>query len=221
MFSLTIHEMSHALAADWCGDPTARLLGRVSLNPMVHLDAVGSVFLPLILAMSPGGFVFGWAKPVPVNTGNLKNGRRDFWIVAVAGPASNLVLAVGASLLLGAIPNQIGSSEVTQAEPLTDGLGLLVRLNLLLALFNMLPVPPLDGSTVLGAFVPAYRRWMDSLGSPMFLFFILFIVLMNAPFEYHPFGVAIRTSSHFIAMFGPDVHNFFIELLTTIFPWFK
>ena len=177
LFSLTIHEMSHALAADWCGDPTARLLGRVSLNPMVHLDAVGSVFLPLILAMSPGGFVFGWAKPVPVNTGNLKNGRRDFWIVAVAGPASNLVLAVGASLLLGAIPNQIGSSEVTQAEPLTDGLGLLVRLNLLLALFNMLPVPPLDGGNILVGLLPEplatrYDRFIRPYG------FAILILLM-------------------------------------------
>lgn len=177
LFSLTIHEMSHALAADWCGDPTARLLGRVSLNPMVHLDAVGSVFLPLILAMSPGGFVFGWAKPVPVNTGNLKNGRRDFWIVAVAGPASNLVLAVGASLLLGAIPNQIGSSEVTQAEPLIDGLGLLVRLNLLLALFNMLPVPPLDGGNILVGLLPEplatrYDRFIRPYG------FAILILLM-------------------------------------------
>ncbi len=177
MFSLTIHEMSHALAADWCGDPTARLLGRVSLNPMVHLDAVGSVFLPLILAMSPGGFVFGWAKPVPVNTGNLKNGRRDFWIVAIAGPASNLALAVAASLLLGAMPNQIGSSEVTQVEPLTQGLGLLVRLNLLLAVFNMLPVPPLDGGNVLVGLLPEslatrYDRFIRPYG------FAILILLM-------------------------------------------
>ncbi|MBM62602.1 MAG: site-2 protease family protein [Acidobacteria bacterium] len=144
---------------------------------MVHLDAVGSVFLPLILAMSPGGFVFGWAKPVPVNTGNLKNGRRDFWIVAIAGPASNLALAVAASLLLGAMPNQIGSSEVTQVEPLTQGLGLLVRLNLLLAVFNMLPVPPLDGGNVLVGLLPEslatrYDRFIRPYG------FAILILLM-------------------------------------------
>ena len=96
LFSLTIHEMAHAVAADWYGDSTARRLGRISLNPAVHADPVGTVLLPLLGIMA-GGFVFGWAKPVPVNPANLSNYRRDFLVIAAAGPASNILLAIGAA----------------------------------------------------------------------------------------------------------------------------
>ena len=98
LFSLTVHEMAHAVTADWLGDPTARRLGRISLNPAVHIDPVGTIMLPL-LGLVAGGFVFGWAKPVPVNPANLKNHRQDFLVIAAAGPASNIIMAIGASML--------------------------------------------------------------------------------------------------------------------------
>ena len=175
LFSLTIHETAHAVTADWYGDPTARRLGRISLNPLVHLDPVGSVLLPL-LGILAGGFVFGWAKPVPVNPANLKNHRRDFLVIAAAGPASNIVLAIGASVLLGAVPGGLGASEGIWGALATFGFALL-QLNLLLAVLNMLPVPPLDGGNVLAGLLPeALAAGYDRLVRPYG--FLILIVLM-------------------------------------------
>ena len=175
LFSLTIHETAHAVTADWYGDPTARRRGRISLNPLVHLDPVGSVLLPL-LGILAGGFVFGWAKPVPVNPANLKNHRRDFLVIAAAGPASNIVLAIGASVLLGAVPGGLGASEGIWGALATFGFALL-QLNLLLAVLNMLPVPPLDGGNVLAGLLPeALAAGYDRLVRPYG--FLILIVLM-------------------------------------------
>jgi len=175
LFSLTIHETAHAVTADWYGDPTARRLGRISLNPLVHMDPVGTVLLPL-LGILAGGFVFGWAKPVPVNPANLKNHRRDFLVIAAAGPASNIVLAMGASALLGAIPGGLGASEGLPGTLATFGFAML-QLNLLLAVFNMLPIPPLDGGNVLAGLLPeALADGYDRLVRPYG--FLILIVLM-------------------------------------------
>ena len=175
LFSLTIHEMAHAVTADWYGDPTARRLGRISLNPLVHLDPVGSVVLPL-MAFYFGGFIFGWAKPVPVNTANLQNHRRDFLVIAAAGPASNIVMAIGASALLGLVPGGLGAAEGTPAV-LATLLLFMVQFNLILAVFNMLPIPPLDGGNVLAGLLPetlaaGYDRVIRPYG------FLILIVLM-------------------------------------------
>ena len=175
LFSLTIHEMAHAVTADWYGDPTARRLGRISLNPLVHLDPVGSVALPL-MAFYFGGFIFGWAKPVPVNTANLQNHRRDFLVIAAAGPASNIVMAIGASALLGLVPGGLGAAEGTPAV-LATLLLFMVQFNLILAVFNMLPIPPLDGGNVLAGLLPetlaaSYDRLIRPFG------FLILIVLM-------------------------------------------
>ena len=175
LFSLTIHEMAHAVTADWYGDPTARRLGRISLNPLVHLDPVGSLLLPL-MAFYFGGFIFGWAKPVPVNPANLKNHRRDFLVIAAAGPASNIALAIGASALLGFVPGGLGAAEGIPAVLATLGL-FMVRFNVMLAVFNMLPIPPLDGGTVLAGLLPetlaaGYDRLIRPYG------FLILIVLM-------------------------------------------
>ena len=172
LFSLTIHEMAHAVTADWYGDPTARRLGRISLNPLVHLDPVGSVALPL-MAFYFGGFIFGWAKPVPVNTANLQNHRRDFLVIAAAGPASNIVMAIG---LLGLVPGGLGAAEGTPAV-LATLLLFMVQFNLILAVFNMLPIPPLDGGNVLAGLLPetlaaSYDRLIRPFG------FLILIVLM-------------------------------------------
>ena len=175
LFSLTVHETAHAVTADWYGDPTARRLGRISLNPLVHLDPIGSVLLPL-MGYFVGGFVFGWAKPVPVNTANLKNHRRDFLVIAAAGPASNIVLAMGASVLLGAVPGGLAASGGIPGALATFGFALL-QLNLLLAVFNMLPIPPLDGGNVLAGLLPeALAAGYDRLVRPYG--FLMLIVLM-------------------------------------------
>ena len=193
LFSLTIHELAHAVTADWYGDPTARRLGRISLNPLVHLDPVGSFVLPL-MAFYLGGFIFGWAKPVPVNTANLKNHRRDFLVIAAAGPASNIVMAIGASVLIGVVPGGLGASEGIPAVLATLGL-FMVQFNLILAVFNMLPIPPLDGGNVLAGLLPealaaSYDRLIRPYG------FLILIVLMATGWLYRlidpPYSALMR-----------------------------
>jgi Zn-dependent protease len=148
LLSLTVHEAAHAITADRLGDPTARLLGRVSLNPSVHVDPIGTLLFPLI-ALLTNVPVLGWAKPVPVNITRLRgHWKRKFMLIAAAGPASNVVLAIAASLLLHVVP-VAGRLEEATLAPLAMFLYQAVLLNVLLAVFNMVPVPPLDGGNVL------------------------------------------------------------------------
>jgi Zn-dependent protease len=147
IFSLTVHEAAHAITADRLGDPTARLLGRVSLNPAVHVDPIGTILFPLI-SMFTGAPLIGWAKPVPVNPTRLgRQWKRKFMVIAAAGPASNIVIAIVAALILHIVPVS-GRLEEATLGPLAVFLYQLVGLNVLLAVFNMIPVPPLDGGNV-------------------------------------------------------------------------
>jgi Zn-dependent protease len=161
LLSLTIHEAAHAWTADRLGDPTARRLGRVSLNPIVHMDLFGTVILPLLAAVSRLPLI-GWAKPVPVDTRNLRNPRRDFMLVGAAGPISNLLQAAVAAIILR-IALAAGGRTIaagTTAGTVVEVLFLAVQINLLLAFFNLIPVPPLDGGNVLLGLLPprmAYR----------------------------------------------------------------
>jgi len=148
IMSLSFHEAAHAWAANRLGDPTAKLMGRLTLNPLSHIDWIGTVLFPLI-ALSSGIPLIGWAKPVPVDMRNLREPRRDFALVALAGPVSNLILATGAAFLFEAYLKSVD-------DPGMIGRTLLmaVILNVLLAVFNMFPVPPLDGGNVLMGLVP-------------------------------------------------------------------
>jgi Zn-dependent protease len=183
LFSLTIHETAHAWTADRLGDPTARLLGRVSLNPVVHADLIGTVVFPL-LAIVGGVPLIGWAKPVPVNVSRLRHHRRDYVLVAAAGPASNVVLAFGAAVLLAALPvSPVVIGEPNVSAPIASMLSLAVRLNLLLAVFNMLPIPPLDGGNVLSGLLPRHLgAAFDQLRPYGFL--LLYALILTDGFDY-------------------------------------
>ena len=147
LLSLTVHEAAHALSADMLGDPTARHLGRVSLNPVVHIDPIGTLLFPA-LALFSGFPLIGWAKPVPVTPANLHpHWARKYMLIAAAGPASNLALAVLAAIGLQAIGFGGGSSPAM--AQVFNFFRVMVVLNVLLAVFNMIPVPPLDGGNVL------------------------------------------------------------------------
>ena len=155
LLSLTIHEAAHAWTASRLGDQTARLLGRVSLNPLVHIDPIGTVVLPLIAAISHLP-VIGWARPVPVNPRNLGHPRRDFMLVAAAGPISNLLQAVAAAIAIRATSSPLPDGGLQAHVPVAviSALYTAVDINLLLAFFNLIPVPPLDGGNVLLGVLP-------------------------------------------------------------------
>ena len=153
-----VHEFAHALAAYRLGDGTAKLFGRLTLNPAAHFDPLGGILLAVTFLGSSGQFGFGWAKPTPVNPANLAGGRRGEALVAAAGPLSNLVLAAMAALPLRYI---LATPELEAQVPgmVIEILGLFIFINLVLMIFNLLPIPPLDGSKVLFAFLPARLSW--------------------------------------------------------------
>jgi Zn-dependent protease len=182
LFSLTIHEMAHAWTADRLGDPTARLLGRVSLNPLVHADPIGTILFPLIAMVSRAPLI-GWAKPVPVNIRYLRHPRRDYVLVAAAGPASNLVLALAAALTLYVLPiSPMTLGETNVSVPIANFLGQLVQLNVLLAVFNMIPIPPLDGGNVLAGLLPPRLASAFNQIRP-YGFVLLYALILTGGFE--------------------------------------
>lgn len=183
LFSLTVHESAHAWTADRLGDPTARMLGRVSLNPLVHADLVGTVLFPIV-AFATGAPLIGWAKPVPVNARRLDHPRRDYVLVAAAGPASNLALAVLASVLLRVVPvSPVRMGEPNVTAPLASMLGGAVQINVWLAVFNMIPIPPLDGGNVLLGLLPPPLAGVVERIRP-YGFLILYALMLTGGLEY-------------------------------------
>jgi Zn-dependent protease len=171
ILSIIVHEVAHGIAAEREGDPTARMLGRITLNPLKHLDWVGSIVLPLILYISHAGVIFGWAKPVPYNPDNLKRGNKSVAIVSIAGIIVNLSIAV----IFGIIIRVAAISGVT-SESFFSISSLVVYINVVLAFFNAIPIAPLDGFRFLGAVLP-YRfngtmRFIERYSLPLLLIFI-------------------------------------------------
>ena len=158
VFAITVHEVAHGWMAKKYGDNTASSLGRLTLNPIKHIDLFGTLIIPGLLLLSGTGFIFGWAKPVPVDARNFKNPRHDMAIVALAGPVSNVLMAVGWTLIarLGVM---VGASTEAVSLPLiyTGIAG--ISINLVLAILNLLPIPPLDGSRILTGILPDYWAW--------------------------------------------------------------
>ena len=170
IFSIILHEMAHGYMADWLGDPTARLQGRLTLNPIPHIDPVGSLLLPGLMIIMGSPFIFGWAKPVPFNVFNLKNRKWGPALVAVVGPVTNLLIAIVFAVIL----NMFGADF---SEFLTQFFYSVIITNIALAVFNMVPIPPLDGHHILFALLPdSLQHIKHSLGRSSFAILILFVV---------------------------------------------
>ena len=178
---ISVHEASHAYFANRLGDPTARLLGRMTLNPAAHVDPIGTIIVPLVLFIF-GGFIFGWAKPTPINPLNFAHPRRDSAIVAFAGPASNFTLAILFSIIFRVFP--------------IDILLIIISINLILGIFNLIPIPPLDGYKVLLGLVPkeiALRlAVLENYGPIILIVFLLFFIRVFAPIIFTVLNFLLR-----------------------------
>ncbi len=200
LFSLCVHEAAHAAMADARGDSTARFLGRVTLDPRRHADPLGTVILPLLSIVSGFSFLFGWAKPVPFNPLNLKNRRLDPVWIALAGPGSNLVIAIFSALVLRLIivlaVNGLISEDLLMAFALV--LKQLIIVNVVLILFNMIPVPPLDGHYLLKYFLPpSFEEVFERIGP----FGIIIAIVVARPwlnFAMEP----VLNALHFLSIGG-------------------
>lgn len=171
IMSVIIHEISHGYVADMLGDPTARLAGRLTLNPISHLDLFGSFIVPVLIYMSSGGaFMLGWAKPVPYNPYNLKNQRWGTLLVAIAGVLANFLLA----LVFGTLIRFAG--ELGLSSSLVDVFALIVVVNLVLGVFNLIPIPPLDGSKVLFSILPYHMRTVQEFFERYWYILIILVI---------------------------------------------
>lgn len=174
--SAIIHEYAHGLAADMLGDPTARYAGRLTVNPIPHIDLWGTILMPITLSILTGGkFLFAYAKPVPYNPYNLKNQKWGPAMVALAGPAANFLLAIAFAFFVRILP----------PSNFTAILAVIVYANIMLTIFNLVPIPPLDGSKILYAFLPdsarGVRDFLDKNGFIILLFFVFFLFELISP----------------------------------------
>ncbi|MEK7646170.1 MAG: site-2 protease family protein [Patescibacteria group bacterium] len=188
IMSVVVHELAHGYMADWLGDSTARRQGRLTLNPVRHLDPVGSVIVPLVTSLL--GFTFGWARPVEYNPHNLKNRRSGELLIALAGPASNLLIAFVFSMVIRFAVSMHSVASIAFIELSAY----IVTINIILAIFNLIPLPPLDGSKILFAILPrryAHVRAMLEMYAPIFVLLVVFflwqVVSPLVPFVFRLF----------------------------------
>lgn len=185
IFSAIFHEVAHGLVADRFGDPTARLAGRLTLNPIKHIDPIMSIMLPLLLILSGSPVIFGAAKPVPIDPFNLKEGQKDIALVSLAGPLTNIILAIAGTVIFRVFFPEFSLLQIVYSYPtISSFFGLLayfvafiVHLNLLLAIFNLLPIPPLDGSKVFALLLPKELAFLYLSLSSVGFFIIFFLLL--------------------------------------------
>lgn len=187
IFAITLHEVAHGYVASFFGDKTAKLSGRLSLNPLKHIDLIGTILVPLIM-LFVSNFIFGWAKPVPVDPRNLHHPRRDMAFVALAGPIANLLMALFWGLIakLGLLADQAGSAWL--GVPLTYMGGAGIIINVVLAVLNLVPLPPLDGGKILASLLPRRAAYYLSRMEPYsFLILVLLLVTGILGFIIGPF----------------------------------
>jgi Zn-dependent protease len=193
IMSVVVHEVAHGYAASRLGDQTAVMAGRLTLNPLKHLDFIGSFLLPLLLIISKAGFVFGWARPVPYNPNNLRDKKWGTVIVASAGIIANAGMVVIFSLMLRLLP-VVGVTS----PALMSILAIIVLVNIVLMIFNLIPIPPLDGSKILFAFLPSSARrieyYMEQYSLVVLLFFVIFLWRYIAPYIYILFNAVTGLS---------------------------
>ncbi|HBG93124.1 MAG: hypothetical protein A3J81_05455 [Nitrospirae bacterium RIFOXYB2_FULL_43_5] len=189
LIAITFHELSHGFIANKLGDPTAKMMGRLTINPIAHIDLFGTILLPfLLLIFTNGQFVFGYAKPIPINPMNFKNPRRDMAISAAGGPTTNVLLAIVSLLILkfAVIPLSIAAPEgiaATVLEPIAMMLRSSIIINIVLASFNLIPIPPLDGGRVVVGFLPYKQAILFSKIEP-FGFIIVIILIYTHIADY-------------------------------------
>jgi len=176
LFAITLHEVAHGWVASWFGDQTARLSGRLSLNPIKHIDPIGTVVVPLLM-LAVTNFIFGWAKPVPVDPRNLRHPRRDMAFVALAGPCSNLLMAFfwGFITKMGVILEANGNSWL--GIPLSEMGSAGIMINVVLAVLNLVPLPPLDGGRILGSLLPPRVAYQFSMIEPYIFLILIFLII--------------------------------------------
>lgn len=194
LIAITFHEAAHGWAAWKLGDPTAKMLGRVTFNPIKHIDPMGTLIIPGMLLIMGAPFLFGYAKPVPVNFRRLSNPRRDMVLVAAAGPGINILLACASALLLNILPMIPGDAQIWLASVLEKSL----LINLVLATFNMIPIPPLDGGRIAVGLLP------ESLGRPLaqmerYGFFIVIGLIFLLPMLGREIGLDLNIIWHVIS----------------------
>lgn len=191
LFSLCFHEYAHGWMARLKGDRTAEMMGRLTLNPMAHIDIVGTVILP-IMAILTSMPLFGWAKPVPVNSRNLARPRQDMFWIAIAGPASNILLFLVGLVILAVLIRQ-NLFDVTQ--PMIQMSLIFLKLNLYLAFFNLLPLHPLDGGKVIARFIPIkWDTWLETNQMILSVILMLFVIMGVLRFLAYPVDWIVRYS---------------------------
>ncbi len=210
LFAMVLHEYAHGWVANRCGDPTAKLQGRLTMNPLAHIDPFGTVILPLLCLLMPGGFLLGWAKPVPIDPRNMGQPRRDMALVAAAGPAMNLALAVGSALLFAILlsidPTIGNNSSKSEDAALLDTWHTMflqpiavmsyysVLINVLLMLFNLLPLPPLDGGRILTSLLPDTAAMALRRVEPYGMFILMGLIILDP--QIHVIHTITGTLTH-------------------------